>query len=87
MTRLIVRNDIPKRYQAKRVRITRARKEYDADYKGGSVKKRAKNDNGALSRVKAGSAAVFICELCDIIGMTLAELQMHYRIHRDRSKY
>jgi len=62
-------------------------KVYDASYigAGNTGRAKAKNDNGALSRVKPGSAAVFICELCEITGLMLIELRAHYKQFHSKS--
>ena len=97
MTRLIVRNGISKRYPAKRAHPRPRRlivnererdKDYDANYigAGNTGRAKAKNDNGALSRIKPGDAPAYVCERCDLSRMTLVQLRAHYRkFHGDRS--
>ena len=96
MTRNRIRScpPIPRRlivsYASRRSTVNERERDkvYDSNYigAGNTGRAKAKNDNGALSRVKAGSSAAFFCELCEITGLTLVELRAHYRkFHGDKS--
>jgi hypothetical protein len=80
--RASVRNPQPRKRG--RVELDRS---YESNFgQGNAARVDKKNDNRALSRIKAGSAASFVCELCEITGLTLTELRAHYRqYHGDRN--
>lgn len=55
---------------------------YSADYVHHGIRKTAASGAGMLARAKSG--AVYHCEVCEIEGMTLAELRAHWKeTHKD----